>query len=166
VSLILGIDPGLTGGIALHCSTNGLVWVKPMPTMEKARVGKKPLDVLDEAGLLALMQSVARYQMPNALYLEQVGGIPGQSAPAAFNFGHGYGAIRMAAMTLNIPIEPVVSSKWKPAMRAPKDKKGARFRASELFPAHAHLWPRVKDDGLAEAAMIAAYGARQQLQGL
>ena len=45
-------------------------------------------------------------------------------------------------------------------MAIPKAKDGARARASELLPSYSHLWQRVKDDGRAEAALIALWGAR------
>jgi hypothetical protein len=43
----------------------------------------------------------------------------------------------------------------------PKAKDGARARASQLLPAGVQLWPLVKHDGRAEAALLALYGVRQ-----
>jgi hypothetical protein len=42
-----------------------------------------------------------------------------------------------------------------------KGKDASRARASELLPAYSHLWQRKRDDGRAEAALIALYGWRQ-----
>lgn len=42
-----------------------------------------------------------------------------------------------------------------------KGKDGSRARASELMPRHAGQWVRVKDDGRAEAALIALHGMRE-----
>jgi hypothetical protein len=39
------------------------------------------------------------------------------------------------------------------------DKDVSRQRASALLPRHSGLWLRKKDDGRAEAALIAYYGA-------
>ena len=47
---------------------------------------------------------------------------------------------------------------WKKAMRLVADKDAARQRAVQLFPERAEWFRRVKDDGRAEAAMIALYG--------
>ena len=43
-------------------------------------------------------------------------------------------------------------------MPEPADKDGARARASQLLPWAAHQWARAKDDGKAEASLIALYG--------
>ena len=50
--------------------------------------------------------------------------------------------------------------RWKKALSLGQGKDAARARASQLLPAHAHYWQRVKDDGRAEAALIAVYGQR------
>jgi crossover junction endodeoxyribonuclease RuvC len=39
-------------------------------------------------------------------------------------------------------------------------KDGARARAMEVFPWNVDLFKRVKDDGRADAALIAAWGLR------
>jgi hypothetical protein len=49
---------------------------------------------------------------------------------------------------------------WKKALGVPADKDGARARASQLMPENAWLWPLVKHDGRAEAALIAYWGIR------
>jgi crossover junction endodeoxyribonuclease RuvC len=56
---------------------------------------------------------------------------------------------------------------WKKALKikgtGAEGKNASRVAASQLFPEHAELFSRVKDDGVAEAALIAWYGATQQL---
>ena len=49
---------------------------------------------------------------------------------------------------------------WKRRFNLTSDKDASRARASELLPAHAHLWPLKEHDGRAEAALLALYGAR------
>ncbi len=39
----------------------------------------------------------------------------------------------------------------------PQGKDGSRLRVSELMPAYAECWRRAKDDGRAEAALIALW---------
>lgn len=159
--MILAADPGLSGGLATYDAASGDLTVKAMPTTPKARKGKPPLQVLDEGALLNLFASWALHGV-EVFYVEAVGGRPGQSGSAAFNFGQGYGALRMAALAAGMRIETVPPATWKTAMKAPKDKTASRHRASELFPKHAGLWPLKKHDGLAEAAMLAMYGAREE----
>lgn len=159
--MILAADPGLTGGLAIYHPATKALSVKAMPTMLKGRKGKPPLKVLDEVTLLHLFIGWGLMGC-GVFYVEAVGGRPGQSGSAAFNFGHGYGALRMAALAAGMRIETVAPAVWKAAMRAPKDKTASRHRASELFPGCAGLWPLKKDDGLAEASMLALYGSREE----
>jgi crossover junction endodeoxyribonuclease RuvC len=52
---------------------------------------------------------------------------------------------------------------WKRALGVKGDKDVSRQRASALLPRHSGLWLRKKDDGRAEAALIAYYGAAQTI---
>jgi len=83
---------------------------------------------------------------------------PGQSAPATFRFGQGYGAIEMALAAHKIPVQYVTPSQWKKHFGLSKDKGASRGLATQRFPSHASDFQRVKDDGRAEAALIALYG--------
>ncbi len=157
--MIVSCDPGLEGAFCLNDWESGRLEVVPMPTQKRQIKGRALRDVIDEGEVLSLLQTFAALGATH-LFIEQVGGIPGQSAPAAFSFGQGYGAVRMAAMAAGLALETVPPAVWKAALKVPKDKTAARHRASEMLPAHRHLWPRVKDDGKAEAAMLALYGER------
>lgn len=134
--IVIGIDPGKTGALC---------------AMEAGRI----VDLID---MPEDVRAVARWLRPARAFLEKVGGLPGQSAPAAFNFGHHCGQLEMI---LNWQVgEPTLvrPQRWKGDLRVPRDKKLSRARASELLPAEAHRWPLVKHDGRAEAAMIALWG--------
>ena len=159
MTLIVSCDPGISGALCLFDTrTDTPQDIAPMPIFDKA-VSKKTRKAVDENAVLTAMRI---YESLGArqLFIEQVGGLPGQSAPAAFTFGQGYGAVRMAALACGLAIEPVPPATWKGALRVPKDKKAARARAGELLPAFTHYWPLVKDDGKAEAAMLGLYAAR------
>jgi crossover junction endodeoxyribonuclease RuvC len=57
----------------------------------------------------------------------------------------------------------VVPQVWKKAYGIPggrENKDMARQKASMLFPKYAHLWARKKDDGRAEAVLLAHYGLK------
>jgi crossover junction endodeoxyribonuclease RuvC len=55
----------------------------------------------------------------------------------------------------------VTPAKWKKHFGLNRDKGVSRSKATERFPEYANLFSRVKDDGRAEAALIALYGAEQ-----
>lgn len=128
-----------------------------MPTFEK-NVSNKRRRFLDEASLWHMLQTWNVTIEPDLFLIERVNGLPGQSAPAAFTFGYGVGVIVASVRALGWRIEFVEPAKWKREMRAPKDKKASRERASQLLPKYANLWHLAKNDGRAEAAMLALYG--------
>lgn len=162
MTAVIGIDPGLSGAISVYDAADGALVVKAMPTLEKPISGKKNTrTIIDEHSVLELIRFLADTYGAKTAYIEQVGGRQGQSASAAFNFGHGYGCVRLACIAAGLAIEPITPQVWKLAMRAPRDKGLARARASELLPRHAHNWKLVKDDGKAESALIALYGSRR-----
>jgi crossover junction endodeoxyribonuclease RuvC len=157
--MIIACDPGIYGALCLNDWTTGRLEVVRMPTQTRQIAGRKLRTVIDEGEVLSIMQAFACMGATH-LFIEAVGGMPGQSAPHAFTFGQGYGAVRMAALACGLALEAVPPSVWKAAMKVPKDKHAARQRASEMIPTHKHLWSLAKDDGLAEAALLSLYGQR------
>lgn len=157
-------DPGLTGAFAVYGS-RGLVDVTEMPTYEaKAGVLNRERTFLDEARILAYLQGRTMCGASH-LIIEQVGGIPGQAAHGAFNFGHGAGLIKGIALALGMVVELVPAVRWKAAMKCPADKDLATQRATDLMPNDAWRWriarnvrTKAQANGNAEAAMIAYYG--------
>ena len=75
-----------------------------------------------------------------------------------FRFGETYGATQMAVAAHKVPIQYVTPAKWKGHFRLNRDKGVSRGLATQRFPDCADLFKRVKDDGRAEAALIALYG--------
>lgn len=156
-SLVVGIDPGTSGAIAL-VDSRGRVSTYDIPC-HKVKRGKTVKLRLDNVRLQALANALTAVG-PVCVFVEDVGGLPGQSAPAAFTFGATCGAIAQAFIAAGAAIEPVTPQVWKKRLGVPKDKDSARAVASRLLPAGAHLWPLVKHDGRAEAALIALWGLR------
>lgn len=161
--LILSADPGLTGAIASYDTVLGDLKVHDMPVLKKA-TATSVRHVLDEVEILVLLGMYGDLGAKH-FFLEQVNGMPGQSAPRAFNFGWGYGALRVAVMASGMQLHTVPPATWKNAMRAPKDKLSSIQRASELMPHNAALWAKGTGDqaqrsGRAEAAMLALYAER------
>jgi len=55
----------------------------------------------------------------------------------------------------------VPPAKWKRDMQLNASKDGSRAKAIQLWPAQAGEFKRVKDDGRAEACLIAKWGLSQ-----
>ncbi len=91
--------------------------------------------------------------------VERVSAMPGNGAVSMFNFGRSYGDVRGVIGALDIPLHFVTPQKWKKHFGLTSDKDQSRLRAIRMFPAVADQFKRKKDDGRAEAALIALYGA-------
>lgn len=152
--MILGIDPGLSGALAFK-GENTLVAID-MPTVSIQRNGKNKREI-DLAGLVSDIDALGPVEHA---YVEQVGAMPGQGVSSVFSFGKSYGSILGILAAKRIPYTLVSPVRWKKALQVPAGKDAARHRASQLLPQYAELWPLVKHDGRAEAALIAVYGER------
>lgn len=152
--IICGIDPGLSGALTVFDTKKGTLFVIDMPTVE-VKVGAKMKRRLSETMLAELLR-------PHGIehsVLEQVSAMPGQGVSSMFQFGQSYGAVRGVLAGLRIPITHVTPSKWMRDLKLAKGKDANRQRAGELFPAYAASFARVKDDGRADASLLAYWGA-------
>ena len=75
-----------------------------------------------------------------------------------FRFGQQVGAIEMAAAAHGYVLRYVTPGVWKAYFGLSADKGVARGYAMKRFPKLADQLARVKDDGRAEALLIALYG--------
>lgn len=156
---ILGVDPGGAGAIAMLAGDE--VFVADMPVFMVPR-GKSAKAELDVHGLIDVL---ARWK-PTHCYFEQVGGVDGDSASSAFNFGRIAGACEAIVKASRARFVFVAPHVWKKRMGLRGGKIGkdeARARATNLWPAAAGLFARKKDDGRAEAALLAEYGRLMEI---
>ncbi len=154
--LICGIDPGNNGAIAFMLDGE-LVNVEDLPLVE-VRHGKGTKQELSPALLHdRLLDAERRIDLA---VLEQVNSF-GMGRQSAFRFAENYGMIRGVLAASGIRTQLVPPQKWKRAMNLGADKNVARAAAISLWPMRSDWFRRVKDDGRAEAALIAEYGRRQ-----
>jgi crossover junction endodeoxyribonuclease RuvC len=158
MTTILGIDPGLSGAIA--CVINGeLLAVEDMPTFSEIR-GRKTINTVNANAVASIMRefALANLETPTVV-IERVHATPQMGVTSAFSFGDGYGVLRGVTAALGYPVTFVAPNVWKKAMGLTADKGGSRRLATERWPACADLFARVKDDGRAEAALLAGWGS-------
>lgn len=161
MTYFIGIDPGLSGAIARYDpQTNDLV-VHDVPTYELKRNGKAKREV-DLHGLARIMDSLTG-EAEGSILIEQVGSMPGQGVSSVFAFGKVYGILLGVSAATFVPLDTVTPAVWKKAMGVTASKDGSRARASSLLPQRSHLWSRVKDDGRAEAALLAIYASKKNV---
>lgn len=155
MSYFIGIDPGLSGAIAFFDTAEGHLSIIDMPTFEVKRNNKTKREVSPSGVAHAL--SLAR--KVDGVILERVGAMPGQGVTSVFSFGRSVGIIEGVLSAEHIPMTIVPPQEWQKAAGVRGGKDGSRQRACELFPNYANLFARKKDDGRADAALMAWYAA-------
>ena len=148
--MVVGIDPGITGALAIWRGGR-LSEVFDLPVSGGH---------VDPAILADMLEEHIGHDMPHVeVVLEFQGIMPGTATHIASKTMRGYGRIEGVLAALNVPVHPVTPGKWKRLTGTPKDKDGARARASQLMPEAARFWPLKKHHGRAEAALLAYYRA-------
>jgi crossover junction endodeoxyribonuclease RuvC len=153
--IILGIDPGLSGALALYTTSDQTVEVFDMPVLELVRNGKKKGEVSAQA-----LANLLAGRGIKAAFLERVNAMPGQGVTSVFSFGRSTGIVEGILAAYDIPTTLVTPQAWQKAVGQRAGKDGSRERAMQLFPAQADLFQRKRDDGRSDAALIAYYGAK------
>lgn len=139
---ILGIDPGITGGIAFLRGNTIEAYDIPVVAKEIN---------IDE--VLRLVRSA----QPDMAIIETASSRPGQGVASTFKYGTAYGALQACVVACAVPLHRVPASKWKRAFGLDADKEKARALAIRLWP-DCGLFARKMDHGRSEAALIARYG--------
>lgn len=152
---ILGIDVGLNGALALM-EDGRLLEVHDMPTLSLERNSKTKRVVNAQA-----LHTIIRGAKADAAYLERLNAMPGQGVTSMFSMGQSLGVVLGVLAACEVPTTTIPPRTWQKALDVPQGKDGSRYRAAQLFPESAEMFKRVKDDGRSDAALIAAYGARQ-----
>ena len=152
---ILGVDPGLSGCMAMLNA--GAVDVFDIPTTTRTvnKKEKRQIDPYQLAAWLEIQRPLIRFAV-----VEQVGTMPGQGVTSAFNFGFTTGCIHGIIAACGIEIRTVPPQVWKRKYGLlGQNKDASRGEASRRFPQFTHLWQLKKHDGRAEAALLALYGS-------
>ena len=139
--LILGIDPGVNGAFAVVDTRENRVTCHDMPDTT--------------AGLVELIAALPPldFCVIEKPFFPQMIGIKN-----AAKIAEAYGAIKASLVWGGIPAREVRPAEWKAALGLSSSKSASREKAGMLFPDDAAQWKRVRDDGRAEAALIAWYG--------
>lgn len=157
---ILGIDPGLRGGLAF-LNTVGQIDLFPMPT-----IADKDYDIQEIKRLLCQFQ-------PVLTVLEQQIALPGQGLSSTLQTGKGFGILLGLLAGMEMPHQVVAAKAWQmkifSGVKADLDTKAkSEIIAKRLFPKadfRKSDRARVAADGLTDAACIAEYGRRLHTGG-
>ena len=151
---IIGIDPGLSGGIAIF-ENNKVKEMFDMPVMPD---GKKNKRQLNNAFLVQIVKDNIEDIEDTVVVVEQVNAMPGQGVTSMFNFGQTFGAIKGICAALGLPIFFVRPAKWKKHFELINSSKDAsRTKAIEMYPSIAEKLSKKKDVNKSDAILIARY---------
>ena len=148
--LIIGIDPGLSGGIAI-LEDNKVKEMFDMPVMSDGKKNKRQLN----SALLAqlIKENIKNFEDP-VMVVEQVNAMPGQGVTSMFNFGQTFGAIKGICAALELPIFFVRPAKWKKHFELINSSKDAsRTKAIEMYPSIAEKLSKKKDVNKSDAIL-------------
>src|SRR5260370_864228 len=125
IRILLGVDPGIHGGLAIVAVEDGAA-PQLIEAIHIPVIGTSAQERVHHA---AIRGFVERHQPIRAL-IERAQAMPKQGASSGFKYGRAVGAIEAAIALCSIPIEIVEPSMWKRFWRLQgKDKEGGRQQA-------------------------------------
>jgi hypothetical protein len=145
--MILGIDPGLSGGLGIYDGRS--MFVADLPTFGTGK--QRAIDC-------TTLANIVRAKGVTQAYVESVHAMPKQGVSSSFRFGEALGAVRGVLGALSIPVHLVTPQRWKKTLALTADKELSRRRAIELWPELAGDLKRKGDHSRAESALLAWYG--------
>ena len=151
---IIGIDPGLSGAIAVMHDKK-VINMYDMPVMAE---GKKNKRQLNSSQLVNIIKENINKNEETIVVVEQVNAMPGQGVTSMFNFGQTFGAIKGVCAALKLPIFFVRPSKWKKHFELINSTKdSSRTKVIEMYPKLSNQLSKKKDVNKSDAILIARF---------
>ena len=151
---IIGIDPGLSGAIAVMHDKK-VINMYDMPVMAE---GKKNKRQLNSSQLVNIIKENINENEETIVVVEQVNAMPGQGVTSMFNFGQTFGAIKGVCAALKLPIFFVRPSKWKKHFELINSSKdSSRTKVIEMYPSLSNQLAKKKDVNKSDAILIARF---------
>lgn len=167
--IIIGVDPGVSGGFAVVEGGN-LLLASKFPLSERVtkarglRTGKR----VEKSYDLRTLRDIWRKFSNPIVYLEWVSSMPRDGSTQAFKFGDCFGQIKGLCAGLDFPVElvrPRVWQKYHCFDELPKDmstKQKSQVLCGVIASAYKNNRGNVPD-GISDAILIAFYGSRMEV---
>ena len=154
--IYIGIDPGLSGGIAIVSGRACQVY--DVPIEEAGKGGTRVKKRVDARGAWEVLLGAINGR-PARGALERVTSRPGEGVASAFSFGDTFGTLRAVASMACEPLHLPRPAQWKRDMGIPAGagKEYSIEMARALYPSAADRLTRKKDHDRAEAILLAQW---------
>ena len=160
---IIGIDPGISGAIAVMHGKK-VINMYDMPVMAE---GKKNKRQLNSSQLVNIIKENINENEETIVVVEQVNAMPGQGVTSMFNFGQTFGAIKGVCAALKLPIFFVRPSKWKKHFELINSSKDAsRTKVIEMYPTLSAQLTKKRDVNKSDAVLIAKFYFETKLKDI
>jgi hypothetical protein len=155
--VVIGIDPGFSGAIAVMTDRGDILAIHDMPVHEEGKL-RQP----DGASLRNLLAFHGRVDL---VALELVHAMPKQGVATMFRFGVNWGLTLGVIQAMGLPCELVRPQDWQKAIYASQPKQNKGVEAKRATRAYVdRRWPgQAPKDGQADALCIAEWARRHQL---
>jgi len=160
MAFVLGVDPGLSGGLALLDDDGRIACLHVMPVKDGQ---------VDPAGLAALLWLY--WPGIELAAVENVHAMPGQGVTSMFCFGRGLGTVLGVLGALNVPIVQPSPQRWKKDILGDRydrsTKEGTMAWAAARYPLAETVLPRCRKphSGLCDALALAAWALEHSDKG-
>lgn len=154
--MILGVDPGFSGGCAILSTGGEVQHACIMPLVAK---------VLD---FVSVSELIERFHVTHC-FLEKAQSFPKQGVVSSFNYGKHFGHIEATIAMLKVPYTLVTPSVWTKELHQGIEqflpaKQKSLLAITRLYPGYdLRKNARCKNphEGIMDAILIAAYGLRK-----
>ena len=150
--IIIGIDPGFSGAIAFYNSTTKRLKIYDLPL--KKIMNKNQIDGVRFSQMIRFISDDIEFAA-----IEDVHAMPNQGVVSTFRFGYNAGILLGVLCAHGLKILRIKPSVWKSALNLSANKKDSIELAKKAFPKYKGYFTRQKDDGRAEAALIALFAS-------
>lgn len=152
--VFIGVDPGITGAIAVISDSQPVVF--DIPTIHDDK-NRSAIDPVALKTMLLNAIAPARAELCVCV-LEKAQSMPRDGTVGAFRYGVTYGIIKTALLLSGFTVIETPSNSWRPKLVGKgADKEASRAMALERYPQLADSLSRKKDHNRAEAVLLADY---------
>lgn len=161
--VIIGVDNGLSGGLAAYYDGNIEAIPMPVINVKKAKGNKNEYDIP------AIIDWISKWNDIRMVVIERAQAMPLQGVVSQFTIGKNFGMMLGILAGLKIPHQIIAPKAWQGKMfEGVSHEKGETKQASilvaqRLFPGSRFTGSeksKKANDGMTDASLMAVFGAR------